>query len=274
MTQKELRERVRVSFAKVAEYQIVHFHAVIRLDGPNGPDTPPPPWATADLLARAVILAAGNAQVTTPCGVNRDPRESEAGRVEVHRALDWRAIQAQLSPVRHRWDLAILCHLDDTTGCRPADLLAAINSEAENHRQLSPQVLSGRLRELERSGYVRHEDLSVMPLHRLYYLPAARTGAHQRPPHRPTRFQGRSGVSLAAQVADAYVRVGASAAHLVESIWDGYTRHGDVGRCCRQPLEVGNEGIKGIWLDLRNGALLGQRLHQHADGQVGFRVHP
>jgi DNA-binding HxlR family transcriptional regulator len=89
---------------------------------------------------------------------------------EVHRALDWRAVQAQLSPVRHRWDLAILCHLDNTAGCRPADLLAAINSEAEKDRQLSPQVLSGRLRELERSGYVQHEDLSVMPLHRLYYL--------------------------------------------------------------------------------------------------------
>ena len=94
----------------------------------------------------------------------------EAGRVEVQRALDWRAVQAQLGPVRHRWDLAILCHLDDTVGCRPAELLAAINSEAENGRQLSPQVLSGRLRELERTGYVRHEDLSVMPLHRLYYL--------------------------------------------------------------------------------------------------------
>ena len=32
-----------VSFAKVAEYQrrgVVHFHAVIRLDGPDGPTTP------------------------------------------------------------------------------------------------------------------------------------------------------------------------------------------------------------------------------------------
>jgi DNA-binding HxlR family transcriptional regulator len=85
-------------------------------------------------------------------------------------ALDWRAVQARLSPVRHRWDLAILCHLDHATGCRPADLLAVINSETENDRQLSPQVLSGRLRDLEQDGYVRHQDLSVMPLHRVYYL--------------------------------------------------------------------------------------------------------
>jgi hypothetical protein len=69
MTQKEFGQRARVSFAKVAEYQrrgVVHFHAVIRLDGPDGPGTAPPAWATADLLARAVTLAAGNAQVATP----------------------------------------------------------------------------------------------------------------------------------------------------------------------------------------------------------------
>jgi DNA-binding HxlR family transcriptional regulator len=109
----------------------------------------------------------GNSGLSTPASGEAD-RADLTG--EAHRALDWRAVQAQLSPVRHRWDLAILCHLNDTVGCRPADLLAAINSEAENDRQLSPQVLSGRLRELERSGYVQHEDLSIMPLHRLYYL--------------------------------------------------------------------------------------------------------
>jgi DNA-binding HxlR family transcriptional regulator len=89
---------------------------------------------------------------------------------EQRRALDWRAVQARLGPVRHRWDLAILCNLDETAGCRPADLLAAINSQAGTGRRLSPQVLSGRLRELERNGYIRHDDLSVMPLHRVYYL--------------------------------------------------------------------------------------------------------
>ncbi|MFG6194168.1 replication initiator [Nonomuraea sp. JJY05] len=61
LTLKELREHLTVSFAKVAEYQrrgVVHFHAVIRLDGPGGPTAPPPPWATTDALTQAVRHAA------------------------------------------------------------------------------------------------------------------------------------------------------------------------------------------------------------------------
>ncbi|NUS17586.1 MAG: plasmid replication initiator protein [Streptomyces sp.] len=57
ITQAELGRHARVSFAKVAEYQgrgAVHFHAVVRLDGPTGPDSRPPSWATADLLADVV----------------------------------------------------------------------------------------------------------------------------------------------------------------------------------------------------------------------------
>lgn len=95
----------------------------------------------------------------------------EPGKHDNHRhPLDWMAVLARLGPVRHRWDLAILFNLDETAGRRPADLLAAINSQAGPGRQLSPQVLSGRLRALEHDGYVRHEDLSVMPLHRVYFL--------------------------------------------------------------------------------------------------------
>ncbi len=61
LTVKAMRTQVSIAFAKVAEYQrrgVVHFHAVIRLDGPDGPDTPPPAWATADDLDQAVQHAA------------------------------------------------------------------------------------------------------------------------------------------------------------------------------------------------------------------------
>lgn len=61
--------RVRVSFAKVAEYQrrgLVHFHTVIRLDGPEGGTEPPPAWADHDLLVRAVPSAVRRVVVRTP----------------------------------------------------------------------------------------------------------------------------------------------------------------------------------------------------------------
>ncbi|MCD0482803.1 replication initiation protein [Streptacidiphilus sp. ASG 303] len=61
-----LGEHVRVSFGKVAEYQrrgAVHFHAVIRLDGPDGANTTPPPWATLALLDDAIRAAARAAWV-------------------------------------------------------------------------------------------------------------------------------------------------------------------------------------------------------------------
>ncbi|MDN3055751.1 replication initiation protein [Streptomyces sp. SRF1] len=60
LAQRAFREHARLSFAKVAEYQkrgAVHFHAVIRIDGPDGGDTPPPGWATAELLADAIRAA-------------------------------------------------------------------------------------------------------------------------------------------------------------------------------------------------------------------------
>ncbi|QTI89027.1 replication initiator [Streptomyces sp. AgN23] len=69
LTQRAFREHARLSFAKVAEYQkrgAVHFHAVIRIDGPDGGDTPPPAWATVELLADAIEAATPKAQVAGP----------------------------------------------------------------------------------------------------------------------------------------------------------------------------------------------------------------
>ncbi|MBP8535271.1 replication initiator [Streptomyces sp. MK37H] len=69
LTQRTFREHARLSFAKVAEYQkrgAVHFHAVIRIDGPGGGHTPPPGWATVELLADAIEAATPKAQVAGP----------------------------------------------------------------------------------------------------------------------------------------------------------------------------------------------------------------
>lgn len=64
-----LKRLARVSYVKVAEYQrrgLVHFHAVIRVDGPEGPDTTPPAAATSELLCAVVRSAAAAVTVTTP----------------------------------------------------------------------------------------------------------------------------------------------------------------------------------------------------------------
>lgn len=62
-----LRSQVRIAYAKVAEFQArgsVHVHAVIRLDGPDGPDTAPGGGATAQRLAEAVARTAARVAVT------------------------------------------------------------------------------------------------------------------------------------------------------------------------------------------------------------------
>jgi hypothetical protein len=60
---------VRVSFVKVAEYQrrgLVHFHAVVRLDGATGPDGEPPGWASEELLIGALGSSASRVRVECP----------------------------------------------------------------------------------------------------------------------------------------------------------------------------------------------------------------
>ncbi|MFJ2405997.1 replication initiator protein RepSA [Streptomyces xanthochromogenes] len=94
LTQRELKESARVSYGKVAEFQkrgAVHFHAVIRVDGPDGPDTPPPSWATVALLTDAIHAAAahGYASVSVPAADGQPSRTFRWGA-----QLDVRPIKA------------------------------------------------------------------------------------------------------------------------------------------------------------------------------------
>ncbi|MFH8702506.1 replication initiator [Streptomyces rubrogriseus] len=68
IVQSRLARHARLSFARIAEYQkraAVHVHAVIRLDGPDGPADEPPPWGTPDRLTRAVHASAQRVTVRT-----------------------------------------------------------------------------------------------------------------------------------------------------------------------------------------------------------------
>jgi hypothetical protein len=74
LSEAELRRLVRISFAKVAEYQrrgAVHFHAIIRLDAATDCGCPgcvtPPAGFNADLLERAVRQTVTT--VSVPCPV-------------------------------------------------------------------------------------------------------------------------------------------------------------------------------------------------------------
>ncbi|MEV0643560.1 replication initiator, partial [Streptomyces sp. NPDC050619] len=94
LTQRELADACRVSYGKVAEFQkrgAVHFHAVIRLDGPDGPDSPPPSWASTDLLTDAIRAAAAHSytSVSIPAAGDQPARTFRWGT-----QLDVRPVKA------------------------------------------------------------------------------------------------------------------------------------------------------------------------------------
>ncbi len=65
---KGFRARCRVAFTKVVEFQargVIHVHAPIRLDGPDGPATPPDLALTVD-LAEAIRAAVAHVSLVVP----------------------------------------------------------------------------------------------------------------------------------------------------------------------------------------------------------------
>jgi hypothetical protein len=92
----DLPEVATVQYAKVAEFQrrgAVHFHALIRLDGPRTTDgySEPPGAVTADRLAELVAAAVGTVQLPVPAVDDLDvPRRLVFGR-----QLDVRIVRAR-----------------------------------------------------------------------------------------------------------------------------------------------------------------------------------
>jgi hypothetical protein len=74
LSRRELAQHLRLSYV-VAEFQargLVHFHALIRVDGPDGPDGPAPDWADATFVEAAI-------RATVPTVTVR-PRPEELNR--------------------------------------------------------------------------------------------------------------------------------------------------------------------------------------------------
>jgi hypothetical protein len=69
LTSRQFAELVRVSYAKVAEFQrrgVVHFHALIRLDGPGDGYPPPAVAVPVSVLELAIRQAASHVRLTVP----------------------------------------------------------------------------------------------------------------------------------------------------------------------------------------------------------------
>jgi len=83
-----VRRVLRVSAVKVAEFQrrgSVHFHAVVRLDGPGGPGEAAPAWVSAAVLVDAVRSAAGAVGVAVPESSAYGTRDLRFGeQLDVH----------------------------------------------------------------------------------------------------------------------------------------------------------------------------------------------
>ncbi|WP_067170767.1 replication initiator [Microtetraspora niveoalba] len=129
VSRTELRRHLRLSYAKVAEYQargLVHFHAVIRLDGPDGPGDAPPHWATVPLLDRALHEAAGQVAVPVSDAVLGWGEQIDVRPVYVAADLEGMSDQRVASyvakyatkgaesagtvdrPIRHAWEISRL----------------------------------------------------------------------------------------------------------------------------------------------------------------------
>ncbi len=68
---------------------MVHFHAIIRLDGSAGPADVPPAWGTIALLTAAIDQTARTVSVTTPAAPGLPARTQAWGR-----QLDIRPVSA------------------------------------------------------------------------------------------------------------------------------------------------------------------------------------
>jgi replication initiator protein RepSA len=105
---REINNHLRISYGKVAEYQrrgLIHFHAVMRLDGPDGPLTAPPAWATPEMLDEAIRAAHAESAVTTcyPDGLVLDIRwgpQLDIRRINQHVAAEVEDDDGRISETR------------------------------------------------------------------------------------------------------------------------------------------------------------------------------
>jgi hypothetical protein len=106
VSERRLRERVRVSYVKVAEYQArgaLHFHVVIRLDAAQPKDTrdrvePPPADVTVELLAEAIRAAVRATRAPVPNSTDASHKVQRPSEVRWGAQVDVRVLEAGEAP--------------------------------------------------------------------------------------------------------------------------------------------------------------------------------
>ncbi|MFB8782994.1 replication initiator protein RepSA [Streptomyces albogriseolus] len=142
LSRSQLADHCRVSYGKVAEFQkrgAIHFHAVVRLDGPNGPDTAPPSWATVQLLADAIRAAAVHSYTSVSVPAAQD---------QPARTFRW-GIQLDVRPVKAFGDGSEL-----TEQAVASYVAKYATKAAENTGTLDRRI--GELSELDRHQVPEH----------------------------------------------------------------------------------------------------------------------
>ncbi|MCF7551051.1 replication initiator [Pseudonocardia sp. WMMC193] len=136
----------RLSYAKVAEYQrrgLVHFHAAIRLDGPDGPADPAPAGITAEGLHGAVREAAASSvlDVARPDGTTL--------------ALCWGA-QLDLREITPTAHDAVTDETGEITDCRLAGYIAKYATKGTGKTDRHPDRPIRSLAHLEHMTLADH----------------------------------------------------------------------------------------------------------------------
>ncbi|MGS2590558.1 replication initiator [Streptomyces hebeiensis] len=183
LTQRTLRHHATLSYAKVAEYQKrgqVHFHAVIRLDGPTGPGSTPPAWATVQLLDHAVRAAATRTRVhhegeppKHPEPVGHIPASSPQGSNSAGRLVFRFGRQIDVRAIRGT----------DFTGDGPVTdrhVAAYIAKYATKGAETTTGTLDRRLRLLAELAKYDITDHARRMIHTAWHLATNRRHAHLR----------------------------------------------------------------------------------------------
>jgi hypothetical protein len=100
VSRSKLSQIATVRFAKVAEFQrrgVVHYHAIIRVDGADGPNTPPPAGCTTSLLEEVVQAATETTSIAVPNAVISELLPAAATTVRWGRQRDVVALDHETS---------------------------------------------------------------------------------------------------------------------------------------------------------------------------------